>query len=230
MDLWSRSGRDEYRKNGGCVANNIKPNWLSEIVRRFSVFVYTITGWTAVQENPAPRKCVIIAAPHTSNWDFIYFFGLTNKLKIQSYWIGKDTLFKWPFGDMMRRMGGIPVDRSKSQNMVDAMVEEFNARDDFILTIPPEGTRGNVRQWRTGFYYIALKAKVPLIIGMMDYAKKTGGLGPEIQVTGDYEADMAKISSFYHSVTPKYPDKAMDDIVHTNPDPQLGGSTPEQEG
>lgn len=210
--------------------NKIKPNWLSEIVRRFSVFVYTITGWTAVQENPAPRKCVIIAAPHTSNWDFIYFFGLTNKLKIQSYWIGKDTLFKWPFGDMMRRMGGIPVDRSKSNNMVDAMVAEFEKRDDFILTIPPEGTRGNVRQWRTGFYYIALKAKVPLIIGMMDYAKKTGGLGPQIEVTGDYEADMAKVSSFYHSVTPKFPEKAMDDIVHTNPDTEPGAGKPGEEG
>ncbi|MEP2103403.1 MAG: lysophospholipid acyltransferase family protein [Parasphingorhabdus sp.] len=212
------------------MQNNIKPNWLSEIVRRFSVFVYNINGWKAVQENPVPRKCVIIAAPHTSNWDFIYFFGLTNSLKFKSYWIGKDTLFKWPFGDMMRRMGGIPVDRSKSQNMVDAMVEEFNKRDDFILTIPPEGTRGNVRQWRTGFYYIALKAKVPLIIGMMDYAKKTGGLGPEIQLTGDYEADMAKVSGFYHSVTPKYPNKAMDDIVHTDPDAKPTGDGTEEKG
>ncbi|MEO9600274.1 lysophospholipid acyltransferase family protein [Parasphingorhabdus sp.] len=196
--------------------DDIKPNWLSEIVRRFSVFVYTVNGWTAVQENPPPRKAVIIAAPHTSNWDFIYFFGLTNKLRIQSYWIGKNTLFKWPWGDMMRRMGGIPVDRSKSQNMVDAMVEEFNRRDDFLLTIPPEGTRGSVKQWRTGFYYIALKAKVPLIIGMMDYAKKTGGLGPSFMPSGDYEADMEKLSSFYHSVTPKFPGKAMRDIVSTN--------------
>ena len=207
--------------------DEIKPNWLSEIVRRFSVFIYTINGWTAVQENPPPRKAVIIAAPHTSNWDFLYFFGLTNKLQIKSYWIGKDTLFKWPWSDMMRRLGGIPVKRSQSQNMVDAMVREFNRRDDFLLTIPPEGTRGSVKQWRTGFYYIALKAKVPLIIGLMDYSKKTGGLGPSFMPSGDYKADMRKLSDFYHSVTPKYPDKAMRDIISTEPG---GGGEPQAKG
>ena len=181
--------------------------------------MFTVNGWKAVQDNPPPRKAVIIAAPHTSNWDFIYYFGLLNQLKITSYWIGKNTLFKWPWGDMMRRMGGIPVDRSKSQNMVDAMVAEFNNRDDFLLTIPPEGTRGSVKQWRTGFYYIALKAKVPLIIGMMDYAKKTGGLGPSFMPSGDYKADMQRLSDFYHSVTPKYPGKAMKDIAATESNP-----------
>ncbi len=203
---------------GLSLHDEIRPNWLSEIVRRFSVFVYRVTGWTAVQENPPPPKAVIIAAPHTSNWDFLFFFGLCNSLNIKSYWIGKDTLFKWPWGDMMRRMGGIPVDRSKSQNMVEAMVAEFNKRDNFLLTIPPEGTRGSVKQWRTGFYYIALKAKVPLIVGLMDYAKKTGGLGPSFMPSGDYKADMEKLSEFYHSVTPKYPEKAMQDILAASPD------------
>lgn len=200
----------------------IKGNWLSEIVRRFSVFMYSIGGWKAVQENPPPKKAVIIAAPHTSNWDFIYYFGLCNSLGIKSYWIGKSTLFKWPWGDMMRRMGGIPVDRSKSNNMVDAMVAEFEKRSEFLLTIPPEGTRGSVKQWRTGFYYIALKAKVPLIIGMMDYAKKSGGLGPSFMPTGDYKADMKRLSEFYHSVTPKFPSKKMQDIVDTESNDQTG--------
>ncbi|MEM9574624.1 MAG: acyltransferase, partial [Pseudomonadota bacterium] len=95
-------------------------------------------------------------------------------------------------------------------------------RDDFILTIPPEGTRGNVRQWRTGFYYIALKAKVPLIIGMMDYAKKSGGLGPSFMPTGDYKADMKRLSEFYHSVTPKFPGKKMQDIIDTESNDQIG--------
>ena len=207
--------------------DEIKPNWLSEIVRRFSVFIYIINGWTVVQENPPPRKAVIIAAPHTSNWDFLFFFGLTNKLKIKSYWIGKDSLFKWPWGDMMRRLGGIPVNRSKSQNMVEAMVREFDRRDDFLLTIPPEGTRGSVKEWRTGFYYIALKAKVPLIIGLMDYSKRTGGLGPSFMPSGNYKADMQKLSDHYHSVTPKYPAKAMLDIVSTEP---LSGERKHREG
>ena len=207
--------------------DEIKPNWLSEIVRRFCVFIYIMNGWTAVQENPPPRKAVIIAAPHTSNWDFLFFFGLTNKLKIKSYWIGKDSLFKWPWGDMMRRLGGIPVNRSKSQNMVEAMVREFDRRDDFLLTIPPEGTRGSVKEWRTGFYYIALKAKVPLIIGLMDYSKRTGGLGPSFMPSGNYKADMQKLSDHYHSVTPKYPAKAMLDIVSTEP---LSGERKHREG
>ena len=207
--------------------DEIKPNWLSEIVRRFSVFIYIINGWTAVQENPPPRKACIIAAPHTRNRDLLFFFGLTNKLKIKAYWIGKDSLFKWPWGDMMRRLGGIPVNRSKSQNMVEAMVREFDRRDDFLLTIPPEGTRGSVKEWRTGFYYIALKAKVPLIIGLMDYSKRTGGLGPSFMPSGNYKADMQKLSDHYHSVTPKYPAKAMLDIVSTEP---LSGERKHREG
>ena len=206
----------------------IKPNWLSEIVRQFSIFIFRINGWKAVQENPPPQKAVIIAVPHTSNWDFLYYFGLTNALDIKSYWIGKNTLFKWPFGDMMRRLGGIPVDRTKSNNMVDAMVLEFENRDQFLLTIPPEGTRGGGSEWRTGFYYIALRAKVPIIMGMMDYAKKTGGLGPAFMPTGDYKADMLKLSAFYHSVTPKYPEKAMRDIVATVGDRLI--SLQDQEG
>ncbi len=194
----------------------IKPNFLSETVRRFSVFMYKINGWTAVQDNPPPRKAVIIAAPHTSNWDFLYFLGLTNALQITSYWIGKKSLFKWPYGNTMMRLGGVPVDRSASQNMVDTMAKEFASRDDFLLTIPPEGTRGNVRQWRTGFYYIALKAKVPIIMGMMDYAKKTGGLGPSFMPSGDYKADMEVLNDYYQSVTPKYPEKALKDLGATS--------------
>lgn len=209
------------------MLEELKPNWVSETLRRFSVFMFTIGGWKAEQDHPPPRKAVIIAAPHTSNWDFIYYFGLTNKLQLTTRWIGKDSLFKWPLGRMMRRLGGIPVDRSRSQNMVDAMVREFNQRDDFLLTIPPEGTRGSVNQWRSGFYYIALNAKVPLIIGMMDYAKKSGGLGPSFMPTGDYKADMKILSNFYHSVTPKYPEKAMKNIVDTEasaPDQAKEGS------
>ncbi len=198
--------------------NDSEPNFLSELVRRSSILVYELSGWTAVQEAPPPRKCVIIAAPHTSNWDFLYFFGLSNSLNIKSHWIGKHSLFRWPFGNILRRMGGFPVDRSKSQNLVDTMIQEFNSRDDFILTIPPEGTRSNVRQWRTGFYHIAMGANVPLICGLMDYAKKVGGLGPAFMPTGDYDADMKIVGEYYHSVTPKFPEKRMSNIIHNAPD------------
>ena len=170
-------------------------------------------GWRAVQEHPLPEKAVIIAAPHTSNWDFVYFFGLTARLGFSAHWIGKHTLFRPPWGAMMRRLGGIPIDRRSSQNMVAAMADQFARRDRFRLVIPPEGSRGSVRRWRTGFYYIALAAKVPIVIGMMDYAKKTAGLGPAFMPTGDYEADMAVLTDFYRTVTPRHPDMKMTDIV-----------------
>lgn len=164
---------------------------------------------------PNPRKFVIIAAPHTSNWDFLYFLGLTQELGINSHFMAKKSLFRWPLGGFMRAMGGIEVDRAKGGNYVQAMVDEFARRREFMLTIAPEGTRGSVRQWRTGFYQIALQAGVPMVIGLMDYARRVGGLGPAIMPTGDYAADMKPIEEFYRSVTPRHPDRAMTGITRT---------------
>jgi 1-acyl-sn-glycerol-3-phosphate acyltransferase len=107
----------------------------------------------------------------------------------------------------------VPVDRKKGGNYVQAMIDEFAARDEFMLTIAPEGTRGSVRQWKTGFYHIALGAGVPMVVGMMDYGRKTGGLGPAIFPTGDYEADMAKVAECYASVTAKHPERQMTNII-----------------
>ncbi len=154
---------------------------------------------------PMPRKFVVIAAPHTSNWDFLYFIGAADGLNLDLSFMGKKTLFRWPFARMMRDMGGIPVDRSKSTNAVDTMIAEFAARDEFMLTIAPEGTRGRVGGWKTGFYTIAVGAKVPMVCGMMDYAKKTVGLGPAIWPSGDYDADMIKLKAYYSQCTPKHP-------------------------
>ncbi len=185
-----------------------KPSLLSRLARRALLALYYARGWTAVGAAPEDRRCVIIAAPHTSNWDFIYFLGLTDALKIDAHFMGKTSLFRWPMAGFMRDMGGVPVDRSGRHNYVEAMIAEFGRRKQFMLTIAPEGTRGAVRQWRTGFYHIALGAKVPLVCGMMDYATKTGGLGPAIWPTGDYKADMLKVAEFYRSVTPKFPERA----------------------
>ncbi len=164
-------------------------------------------GWTVEGRAPEPRKFVVIAAPHTSNWDFLYFIGAADGLNLDLSFMGKKSLFRWPFGRMMRDMGGIAVDRSTSHNMVDAMAAEFAARHEFMLTIAPEGTRGKVRQWKTGFYHIAVAARVPMVCGMMDYARKTVGLGPAIWPTGDYEADMVEVSRYYSSCTPKHPER-----------------------
>lgn len=192
------------------------PGLLARFVRRAMLWFYRRQGWTAVGEVPEPRRFVIIAAPHTSNWDFLYYLGLTADLGIRAHFMGKLSLFKWPLGGFMRQMGGIPVDRSGGQDYVGAMAAEFARRSEFMLTVAPEGTRGRTTKWRTGFYHIAMAAKVPLVVGLMDYRRKRGGLGPAIWPTGDYRADMEKIFAIYRDCTPRYPDRAVrsiDDIV-----------------
>jgi 1-acyl-sn-glycerol-3-phosphate acyltransferase len=169
---------------------------------------YARQGWTEERMIPTERKFVIIAAPHTSNWDFPYFLGLADKLDLPLSFMGKESLFRWPFAGVMKELGGVPVNRSSSHNMVDQMIAEFARRDTFMLAIAPEGTRGKVERWKTGFYHIAMGAGVPLVCGLMDYAKKRGGLGPAIYPTGDYEADMAKVAEIYRSCTPKHPERA----------------------
>jgi 1-acyl-sn-glycerol-3-phosphate acyltransferase len=186
---------------------------LSRLVRKFLVWIYHINGWKAVGEVPKERRFVLIAAPHTSNWDFLYFVGLTEDLGIMPHFMGKKSLFRWPVRKFMFDMGGVAVDRASKQNYVEQMIDEFEKRDEFMLTIAPEGTRGKVKAWKTGFYHIAMGAKVPIVIGMMDYSKKTGGLGSAIWPTGDYAADMAHIKKQYDGVIPRHPDRIVKDII-----------------
>ena len=181
----------------------------SRLFRKILVVIYRNHGWRAHGVIPNPRKFVLIAAPHTSNWDFLYFVGLTEELGIMPHFMAKKSLFRWPWKNFLLDMGGVPVDRTANRNYVQAMIDEFNARKEFMLTIAPEGTRSTVRAWKTGFYHIAMGAKVPLVVGMMDYGTKTGGLGPATWPTGDYAADMKKVAEVYASVTPKYPAKGM---------------------
>lgn len=188
------------------------PGWAARAVRRLLLLLYRIRGWTAVGAVPEPRRFVLIAAPHTSNWDFVNFLGLTADIGIRPHFMGKLSLFKWPLAGFMRQMGGIPVDRRSSSNYVQQMVDEFARRAEFMLTVAPEGTRSQVKKWRTGFYHIAVAAKVPLVVGMMDYGTKTGGLGPMIWPTGDFRADMTKVFEVYRGCIPKKPERAVRSI------------------
>ena len=182
--------------------------WLAASIKAVIVAWFKRQGWTVEGVAPHPRKFVIIAAPHTSNWDFVYFLGAADALDLNLSFMGKASLFRWPFAQAMRDLGGVPVDRSRANNAVEAMIAEFGRRDEFMLTIAPEGTRGKVRQWKTGFYHIAMGAQVPLVCGMMDYRRKVVGLGPALMPSGDYERDMAQLAVFYRACTPKYPDRA----------------------
>jgi 1-acyl-sn-glycerol-3-phosphate acyltransferase len=189
------------------------PALLSRLLRRALLWLYRALGWKAVGTPPGDMRGVIIAAPHTSNWDFLYFLGLTDALGVKAHFMGKKELFRWPLKRFMRDMGGVPVDRAaRGSDYVEQMIAEFERRKRFMLTVAPEGTRGAVRTWRTGFYYIALGAKVPMLCGLMDYRTKTGGLGPAIWPSGDYAADMKKVAAFYRTVSPRNPARAQTDF------------------
>ena len=158
-----------------------------------------LKGWTVEGSlPPEAAKSVFIAAPHTSNWDLPYTLMVAFVLRLNICWMGKDSLFRWPFGPVMRWLGGIAVDRDKSSNLVAASAQAIVRADGPLqLVVPPEGTRGKTRQWKTGFYFIALQAKVPIVLAYMDYQRKVSGLGPLFTPTGDVEADMAVIKRFY---------------------------------
>lgn len=154
-------------------------------------------GWRAVGVRPHEPKYVLIAAPHTSNWDFPLMLLCGMALGVWPAWVGKDTLFRPPFGRLMRTLGGFPVNRSASHNMVGRLAGEFSARDRLVLAMPPEGTRSYAPHWKSGFYYVASTADVPIGLGYLDYARKEGGIGTPILPCGDLRADMDRIRAFY---------------------------------
>jgi len=180
---------------------------VNTLLRAFSVHFLRLTGWQVQGAlPPEARKSVLIAAPHTSNWDLPYTLMLAFVLRLNVYWIGKASLFRWPFGPLMRWLGGIAVDRSRSGNLVSASAAALVAADGPTqLVVPPEGTRGKTTQWKTGFYYIALEARVPIVLAFVDYERKVGGLGPLFTPSGDVERDLAQIKRFYAPIKGKRP-------------------------
>lgn len=156
-----------------------------------------LAGWRFDGEPPALKKYVILAVPHTSNWDGLLLVGLAQTLGLPLSWMIKDTWFKGPMAPILRAVGAVAIDRKRSRNIVEAMVAEFARRDELVLAIPPEGTRKRSEYWKSGFYHIALGANVPVVPGYLDYGRKRGGLGEPITMTGDVRADMDKIRAFY---------------------------------
>jgi 1-acyl-sn-glycerol-3-phosphate acyltransferase len=180
---------------------------VNTLLRAGSRAFLRLNGWKVEGSLPAEaRKCVLIAAPHTSNWDLPYTLMVAFVLNLNIYWMGKHSLFAFPFGPVMRWLGGIAVDRSRSTNLVSASAMALKAADGPVqLVVPPEGTRGRTTHWKTGFYYIALEAGVPIVLAYMDYARKVSGLGPVFVPTGDVDADMAEIKRFYAGVKGRRP-------------------------
>lgn len=163
----------------------------------------SLVGWEYEGPVPPEKKYVMLALPHTSNWDGLLLVLLTRSVGLEIQWMVKDAWVKGAFGPVMRGVGAIGIDRSRSMNLVEQMVEQFRQRDAFVLAIPPEGTRAKAANWKSGFYHIALGAGVPVVPGYLDYGRKRGGLGPALHMTGDPRADMDAIRAFYAKQNPR---------------------------
>ena len=177
----------------------------SRIARALGATYLRLLGWKVEGTRPTASRAVLIAAPHTSNWDLPFMLAMAYVLGLRPSWLGKAELFRWPFGILMRRLGGIPVDRTERQNFVERAVGEFATRDELILVVPPSGTRSRAPHWKSGFYHIARLAGVPIVCTFLDYARKRGGIGPVLKPSGDVRADMRRLRAFYADVTGKYP-------------------------
>jgi 1-acyl-sn-glycerol-3-phosphate acyltransferase len=164
-------------------------------------------GWTAIHEPPPGPKMVVVGYAHTSNWDFLPAIGWAWATGLKASFIGKRQLTDGPLGPIMRRLGVIPLDRDKSKNFVSQVAEIIRSRDEIALVVAAEGTRARADYWRSGFYYMALEAHVPLGLAYLDWSRKEIGIGQYLTPTGDLEADFAIIRAFYAGVRGRDPSK-----------------------
>jgi 1-acyl-sn-glycerol-3-phosphate acyltransferase len=165
-------------------------------------------GWRVVGTPPAVPRCVIVFAPHTSNWDFPLLLLARSALGLRASYMGKHTLFRPPFGWLFRRLGGIPVRRDEAHHLVSQITAEFRARDHLWLAMAPEGTRAKTDHWKSGFYRIALAAAVPVLLSFIDASRKECGVGQLFYPTGDVERDLEVIRAFYADKRGVYPQLA----------------------
>jgi 1-acyl-sn-glycerol-3-phosphate acyltransferase len=178
---------------------------LKTFLRWISMFILRIFGWKTVRNVPDLPKYVMIAAPHTSNWDFVLTILMAFALDLKIYMMAKKEITEWPMGSAFKWMGVIPIDRSQSNNTVAQAIQLFEENEKLVIVVPPSGTRKKVKKWKTGFYHIANGANIPIVLGFLDYARKSGGLGHVIEPTGDIETDMIEIRGFYADISGKYP-------------------------
>lgn len=176
-------------------------------MQKFSKWILKVLGWKTRVTVEEPKKSIICVAPHTSNWDFLIGQLYYSALGRKSSFLMKKSWFFFPIGNLLRGLGGIPIDRSKSTSVTDQMAEEFNKRDTLHLAITPEGTRSLVQKWKMGFYHIAVKANVPIQLAYFDYGKKEMGITEIIYPSGDEKADLEKIYDYYKNVEARFPEK-----------------------
>ena len=182
-----------------------KPLLLSRFVRRVIIGIYRLQGWTLTGSLPDVPKMLIAGAPHSSNWDFVFFIGATNEAGVKPGFMGKHTLFEGFMRNFMFDMGGVPVDRSGKANVTQQVADEFAQRNELALVMAAEGTRKSDGTWRSGFYHIAQAAGVPIVPTYVDLANRRLGFGPPIEPTGTYGETLTTIAKFLRSNVPDYP-------------------------
>ncbi|GAB3951494.1 lysophospholipid acyltransferase family protein [Spirosoma harenae] len=163
-------------------------------------WLFKLAGWRLIGDVPNIPKAIWVVAPHTTNWDFFVGLGTRAAIGVWIQYLAKSSLFTWYSGWLFRALGGKPVYRDKSHNLVDAIVAVFNENSRLHICIAPEGTRSNVSKLKTGFYYIALKANVPLILVGFDWPRKSAILSKPLYVTGDYQRDMIPFYEFFSTI------------------------------
>jgi 1-acyl-sn-glycerol-3-phosphate acyltransferase len=179
-------------------AGSLPLRYGSEVTRLIARLWLALWRFRAVEPaTTIPARCVIIAAPHTTNWDFPMMLALAKVSGIKLTWLGKNELFRGPMGPIMRKLGGVPVVRDKAGTMVADLVAELAKQDTLRLLVPAEGTRSRSEYWKSGFYRIARAAEVPILFGFIDHATHTGGFGSAMLPTNDVRADMDKVRAFY---------------------------------
>jgi len=177
------------------------------VSKLFARFFLYVTGWEAVGTRIANEKAILVAGPHTSNWDLAYLLAVTRVLNVKISWLGKHTMFWWPSGLLLRALGGIPVRRDRPDRVVEQIVRSFDEAETLFLVITPEGTRSTAPYWKSGFYRIAKAAGVPIQMGFADYAQRRAGFGPSFMPSDDVRADMDKARAFFTDVVARHPDQ-----------------------
>ena len=165
-----------------------------------------LRGWAFLGMLPDVSKMIVIGAPHTTNWDFVAYLAALYHFRFRASYIGKHTLFRWPFGYLFRYLGGIPVGGSKPGSIVGQVTDAFDTADEMALVISPEGTRKSVPYWKSGFLKIAEMADVPVLLAAVDFAKRELTIGPLIEYAGDASAFMEEVRSFYDDKVGLHPD------------------------
>jgi 1-acyl-sn-glycerol-3-phosphate acyltransferase len=167
-----------------------------------------VAGWNTKGAPSSENKFVMIAYPHTSNWDVPLTIAICMVYRLKIYWMGKASLFWGPMGPLMKWLGGIPIKMGISENVVQQTINAFNLSSNLVIVIAPEANRAYVQKWRTGFYHIAVGANVPIVLGFLDFSKKQGGYLKSYLPTGDLDSDLAIIKAQYQGINGKYADQS----------------------